>query len=570
MNTLKSYFSPQLVVSGGLLLFFSFIFLNSFIPEKSIHAFEEKDDQSAPRISVSSTVPTDIFTDGTPASSANLSQAAAFAWNEFIALNWPAKAGQRDTPDTAAKFGSAANTLVWHTFRHKVEIYPGNGKPPPGFNPNQHDFGYNTASPSYFYDPADVGGSDGQISPCSGTPSSSTPWINLDEKNEIGVATMYAGISASESYPDPQILFLAKANQAEYVYAAKNAWYAGENGFDTAKTNTVNYIDTNGSTPPPNSPNTLVSLPNGTIEIKTAWRRLTAAEKSSGHFYSTTVRYYSRGSDGHPCYVDEEFGMLALHIIQKTPTAPYFIFATFEHTDNILTKSGRAVEDADGNIVNSKNLPPTTPNFKVTNATPHSEQMFSPTQANSDPQKSLYYHNTPDEGLPAGTVTYNRRINSIPPDIIAANNQAHKVIDSYNSRNGVNNSPWPFYKLVNVQYKPIDKPAGVDYTGADSATYYLSNSVVESDYILQKFSGAFSSSGDFTISDYDANGHKIYNAYYQGTKYLMGGCMGCHGNATNGGTDYSFILGKPVSEPEYAEIVTMKEERIKEIMKSLK
>ena len=41
---------------------------------------------------------------------------------------------------------------------------------------------------------------------------------------------------------------------------------------------------------------------------------------------------------------------------------------------------------------------------------------------------------------------------------------------------------------------------------------------------------------------------------FQGqTGYNMGGCMGCHGNAQQGGADFSFILrGGPVAAPDAA------------------
>lgn len=510
-----------------------------------------------PLITISPVVPTDIFSNGTPAGNATLTQAAAFAWQEFIALNWPAMKDFRDSANAALAFGSQSGKvpLVWHTFRHKVEIYPGNSQPPNGFNAAAPDFGYNTP-PMYFYNPAKTGTPDGQVKPY-GAPSANTPWINLDENNEIGVATMFTGIADPNNFPGQQLLFLAKANKSEYIYAAQRGWYSGsadsKNGLATARTNTQAYIQQNSNTPAPGPGKSLVSFPYGTIEIKTAWRRLTAAEKQSGRFYSTTVRYYNtNASTKKPGYIDEEFGMVALHIIHKTPTAPYFIFATFEQADNILTTSGQPVEDVDGNIIANQNLTPLNPNFRVTNATPTTEQMFSPTTANSQPGKSLYYTNTTGEGLPTGTVTINRRLHAIPSEVITVNKTAHSAIASYNQQNGVTNSPWPFYKLVNVQYKPIQKAPGVNYTGADSSTYYLANSVVESDYILQEFSGKFSNT-DFTITDYKGTTPSdiAYNSYNNG-KFLMGGCMGCHGNATNNGNDYSFILGNPVAEPEVA------------------
>src|SRR5216683_7560805 len=94
-------------------------------------------------ITISADVPSELnppFAAGPPstggAPAATPEQAAAFAWQEFIALNWPAgpqqgMPGQRDTSSTTLKFGDTAYTgpLVWQTFRGKVEIFPGNGNP---------------------------------------------------------------------------------------------------------------------------------------------------------------------------------------------------------------------------------------------------------------------------------------------------------------------------------------------------------------------------------------------------------------------------------------------------------
>lgn len=523
---------------------------------------EQKDQTNLPNpiipITISPRIPVDILQNGTPAYRATISQAAAFAWQEFIALNWAAQPGFRDSANAAIAFGNdyGRAPLVWHTFRHKVEIYPGNDTVPYGYNPSKSDYGYNTASPGYFYDTASTGTKDGQVAPYR-ISSKYTPWVNLDEINEIGVASMFTGVNDSTKYPGQQILFLAKANKAEYTYIAKNKWYGGtsvaSNGLAAAKTNTASYIKANGNTPKPGASTSLVSLPYGTIEIKSAWRRLTPAEQQSGRFYSTTVRYYRQNDSTKKAnYIDEVFGMVALHIIHKTPTAPYFVFASFEQADNILTTSGNPVEDADGFIIANQNQSPLTPNFIVTNATPTTPQTFLPTVANSIPGKSLYYQNTTGEMLPTGTVTINRRLHSIPPEIILTNQRAHAAIAQYNRSKGVLRSPWLYYKLINVQYKPITKTPGVNYQGADSSSYYLANSVVESDYILQQFSGKFSANAGFTITDFSGTSatDTAYNSYYNG-KYLMGGCMGCHGNSTNKGGDYSFILGNTVKEPEF-------------------
>jgi hypothetical protein len=88
---------------------------------------------------------------------------------------------------------------------------------------------------------------------------------------------------------------------------------------------------------------------------------------------------------------------------------------------------------------------------------------------------------------------------------------------------------------------------------ADS--YYLANDVVETDYNLQFFSGHFypvtGVNGDKGfISDFDdasnqatgADAVKFYNVFHNKSRFNMGGCMGCHGNAAVAGGDSSFIF----------------------------
>src|SRR5678815_941440 len=92
-----------------------------------------------------------------------------------------------------------------------------------------------------------------------------------------------------------------------------------------------------------------------------------------------TVRYYENAKPTDAkgfCYRDAKWGLVALHIIQKTPSAPYFIFATFEQADNILTANGDRAEDEDGNLRVSATAPtspqeclvdPRPPFFPTTN-----------------------------------------------------------------------------------------------------------------------------------------------------------------------------------------------------------
>lgn len=528
-------------------------------------------------IAVSDALPSDI---SVGAQSAALEDAAAFAWQEFIALNWPALAGNRDVPDQDGTFG-AAGPVVWETFRHKLETFPGTGEAPHGGS-NYND------PPQYIYNPGQVGKGYANVAPggvpsCSGQASASTPFINLDEQSEIGLDQMFAGHGPGTQFAGQEILFLAKSNRVEYDYVFGRGWYApGAAPF----TQTANYVRTNRSSPPPGSSN-LVSFQNGTVEMKAAWRQLTQDEIASGKFYTAPVRYYQHqdpkqtyggvaGNASFPCYVDAPtgWGLVGLHIIQKTPTAPYFIFATFEHADNILYSNGNPGEDVNGNLLDSNgnrvadlsSISPFNPNIISQNATAanpptaSSIQHLSPVTANVNPPvNQLYFANTPGTPEPQGNVYINRRIHPIPAAVIEANTEAHEAIAAYNQAKGRANSPWNYYKLVNVQYRPIDKPTpGQDYTGTDAATYYQANIVVETDYNLQMFSGTFQpvKNPDGSpvntlvgvpttnlITDFDTAGNPAKNVYYNGNSFNMGGCMGCHGNAQAfGGGDFSFIV----------------------------
>ena len=571
-------------------------------------------------------------------SNASLTDAAIFAWKEFIALNWSAvtqngNQGNREQADTTKHFGeNTGGPLVWETFRHKVEIFP--AQQDTNYTPEPYD-----QLPNYQY--------FDEISPCKfpllpNGDNGSTPWVNLDENSEIGLAKMFAGEDPGIPLykvpllidklftvsTRPEFLYLAKANRQEYDYVTNQGNYHTDNrsrwnGF-TDKADyrpptqaTINYLINNTDNAPPASADK-VSLPTGTIEIKSAWRPLSTGgglNDDPSHFHTAPVRFYV-GGEGNTCYINDtkNWGMGALHIIHKTKSAPYFIFATFSQEDNLRDTTGKPVEDATGKYTGSE-INPLTPNVTSTPASSYySLQQIGPATASSTPGKSLYYDNTQAGGiaLPQGTVTVNKREVPIPQEIQDVNQAFQSAISQYNSENGINNSPWEHYKLVNVQYNLIDKKAGVEYDGTtntingtdkpiDKGSYYLANDVVETDYVLQKFSGAFQPnpickglsgivdqtclqnivnaglcqglSGndltncqkkgklpsnkaaglitDFVDPDYqvasDTNKQQfpdgLYkNVYHQGNNFNMGGCIGCHGNAANRGTDFSFIL----------------------------
>ena len=567
--------------------------------------------QSGPPITVSRTVPSELnppFSNGKGgAPAATPAQAAAFAWQEFIALNWPAgpqqgKPGQRDNASGPCHFGEPDCTgpTVWQTFRSKVEIFPGVGAPP-GYPGQKKSFGYD-ALPQYNYDKTVPACDPSQ----AGDP---VPWVNLDETDQINLDNMYAGHVLSNSSPGnsaPQLIrFLAKANRAEYVYVTKNSsptdptnqWWSTVPASVVKATKA--YLAQNHASPPAGS-STMVSLPNNTIEIKAGWRPLNPSELASGHFHTQPVRFYEQVSKGSTaaCYRDAVWGLVALHIIQKTPSAPYFIFATFEQADNIKTAAGAPIEDADGNIVVPQTAPPTTPQeclvdprppvgppnnaasslgSVILTANPAVCQPLAAAQYCDTPGSRLYYHNAPSaQPVPSGgNICVNSRINQIPSYVITANQNAHAAIAAYLKTKSVSTAPWLYYKLVNVQYFPYDKvvnpaiPNGSPYTSKppftaqnpEVSSYYLANILVETNRSLQLFSGGLSPlPKGAVVTGWDADGTPRKNTNYGGHFYAMGGCMGCHGaqgqNRPGSAGDFSVILAVGhVDAPEYPSLI---------------
>ena len=490
--------------------------------------------------------------------------------------------------------------------------------PPPGYPgpPGDKSFGYD-ALPVYNYSTP--------IMACDMKQANDpTPWINL-RTDQITLNNMYAGVVAPGASPNqsPQLIrFLAKANRSQYVYVAGNSsatdpsrqwWQMIPPDVVTA---TKDYLKSHMASPPPedgtylvppNGKTALVTLPFGTIETKAGWRQLNPSEISSGHFHTQTVRFYDLASDGvTPCYRDATWGLVALHIIQKTPSAPYFIYATFEQADNILTTEGKSVEDVDGNILQPEPATATTPQVclvdpqppssppppmettsalgqVILTADPTSCQPLQTANYCASPGSRLYYRNdNPSGKMPppqpvSGNICVDKRDNAIPDFVIAANRQAHSAISDSLKQNKISSAPWLFYKLVNVQYFPYDKipnpsiPNGSPYTAQPPftaanpapSTYYQANIVVETNRSLQLFAGGLSYGGGGISTEWNQDGSPHKNTYYGKQFSNMGGCMGCHGsqgqNPAGQAGDFSVILARGsqgTAQPETPSIET--------------
>jgi hypothetical protein len=450
---------------------------------------------------ISSDVPHDVA--GGP--STDIPTLATFAWNEFIALNWPAMepatSGVRGRPDVTADFLSIKPDsngnyplLVWQTYLHKNEVFPASGTAPATFDKN--------VAPSYDYFT--------KSTPASET-TSFTLFNNLDEASEIGLATMYSHFGTGMG--NFRVLYEVKVNRSLFDYLngptqsnsmrANNFTSCPNDGcqtLDTAKTTTTNDLAQFGGICSTNP--TIVSLPcgdaavagddgEGAIEIKAAWRQLTSDELKSGRFYTRTVIYYTGGS-ASPIYNNAVFGLVALHIIHKTKTFPTFVFATFEQVDNYDDATNQNTQD-----LAVLNIPPPSGNPPVTRNHPIHSQ--------------------------------------IQPINVAVQN-TFKAADP--------TTVWQYYKLVGVQAMPVAgppmQPADPSPPPAETdplSYYFLANLMVETNQTLQNFFGGLGS------GNVPAPKQNVYFNGVSGSPFQMGGCQGCHGTQGQSvGGDMSVIV----------------------------
>jgi hypothetical protein len=455
----------------------------------------------------------------TPAgSSAAIADLAAFAWQEFIALNWvamdPAKTGVRGQPNLNVGIpgflGIAPDSqgnfplVVWQTYRHKNELFPADGST---------DSTFDSSVPTYKYaNPVPTAGS--VVPPVAGQTPSFQLFNNLDETSEIGLCNMYAHAT---SYLKPEtgmrVAYEVKVNRALFDYAntpngltspGKNKTYPALNtALSTTQSNLGQY---GGICSPPNGNPPIVMLPcddfsvppapdtgdpgEGAIEIKAAWRQLTTKEANSGRFFTQSVLFYT-GSKGSQVYNNAVWGLVALHIIHKTKSFPVFVFATFEQVDDY---------DDSAFIPNSENLA--------------YENLGSPPPANQP-------------------VT---RAHPIPSQIASTNTSFRNVFTAGNP-----NTIWQYYKLIGVQATPVNGPPAANAPTDDLSYYYLANIVVETNQALQNFTG-------------DGFGDTFQNVFLKGTGYQMGGCQGCHGFAGQyEGGDMSVIIAGGPGNTSFAE-----------------
>ena len=475
--------------------------------------------------------PTDIYRPG-PSRRPKHRDLAIFAWLEFIALNAPA---QLDPLRRGRPGGSFADsgfdpdaTLVWETYQHRAELFPHNPNddgavPPRPFNENP---------PVYVFEP---GASSGR--PAFRVRAEPGQFNNLDEASQIGQNLLF--------YPSPrgrdvhQVLFQAKVNAVESRYVRETLG-PDENGDNQA----VLTIDPEQGTlevfP-------TINFPSNIIEVKTAWLPIEAIPRSQRHRYHRSNVIFYEGTDDDPEAASGVYVLLSMHIIQKTPNYPAFIFATYEHEDLLIdpeTREPRGVFYIPTYETIAYQLPETTTFASSGDVVDNPDIRFNVRRPVARPNRTRV-------ALPVGPVEDNdgaivvddmvlvpvRQPPTTNREVAEANAQ---VLRAMQRIPGFDETfVWQYYRLKGVQGIPTSNERRKDY--------YLADIVIESSQPgIQLFRGG--AKVDTSVSPVALNNPRnqtnVVDPAQGGKTFSVGGCQGCHGVAqTQAGFDFSFLIG---------------------------
>ncbi len=239
-----------------------------------------------------------------------------FAWQQFIALNWPARPGSAGEPDrgrSARDFGRPGDPSpsVWETYKEAHQVFLRDGAPPRPWGVS----GLMESLPPSFRSLARSESADQSSEPLVFRMTSKVS-PEAPELQRIHQAFSGGWLTAQNR---KLTYYGIHMNRPEFEYIVSQRFY-------DARRQAGQFINLPagrtgrrpGSTPA-----------EGSIEVKSAWVEL------------TDPKLAKRFRTVNACILEKDHcrmalvGLVGLHIIHKTETFPQWSWATFEHVDNL-------------------------------------------------------------------------------------------------------------------------------------------------------------------------------------------------------------------------------------------
>jgi hypothetical protein len=212
-----------------------------------------------------------------------------YSWRAFIALVWPALTDHRGIPDPNARFGTTSGPLVFETYKADWEVFQPNGEAPSSWAA----FGGVTTNPCQSEVPA--------------------PQFNdlllasLSKFGNLGEAGFGKLVGPIVAQNFTYVRYLMSFNRTEFEQILSSKWYLRDH--------------LKGG----------VTFDGGSVDIKTSWIDMKNVVRPE-RFYTRKAWLKDPATDR--CGLTT-VGLVGMHIVQKTPTRPQWIWSSFEHIDNV-------------------------------------------------------------------------------------------------------------------------------------------------------------------------------------------------------------------------------------------
>lgn len=378
----------------------------------------------------------------------NQTFADCFAWQEFIALNWPTN------PNSAFGTPNDLSFVQWETYMPREVLFPDDGSKPPAWGTLVSDE-YSSLFKSQklllkktqtklltFVSKIEKNGSEVSFSPNQAAPFNKPSWLGAQNNTNVWYEIML--------------------NKDYYDYIVKKGFYNAQVQHDTIKLKQ-----------PINFPQGEYQGAVGAIELKAAWLEVPDPQSAKWKRYKL-----SNATVLDPITKklrNTTVALVGLHILHKTQNQPTWVWATFEQVDNTPDQNNLSAPPPSQYGYNFYN--PNCKNQQVTIKTPAGDSIkVVKCDANTPPP---YYLN---QARPVPTQS--TRINSIDKkDAAPINALMQKNIQKFYP-----NSVWQYYQLVDVIWSisyqpdpqtPIASPRNINTSSMSSGAKTVANSTME-------------------------------------------------------------------------------------------
>lgn len=413
----------------------------------------------------------------------NQTLADCFAWQSFIALNWPTN------PSSGFGTPNDLSFVQWETYMPREVMFPDDGSKPPAWGTLVSDE-YSSLFKSQkllmkktqtklltFVSKIDES-SDPQVnfSPNQAAPFNKPSWLGAQNNTNVWYEIML--------------------NKDYYDYIVKKGFYNAQVQHDSINLNQ-----------PINFPQGEYNGITGAIELKAAW--LEVPDPTSAKWKRYKLSNATVLDPITKKLRNTVVALVGLHILHKTQNQPTWVWATFEQVDNV----------PDNNNLSAP--APSQYGYNFYNANCKDQSVTIKTPVGDSTKVVTCVANTPppyylDQAGPVPTQT--TRINSIDKKQAAPiNSVMQKNIQKFYP-----NSVWQYYELVDVIWSqsyqpdpttPIQSPRNINTSSMLSGVTTVANSTMES--YVQSTNTCYSCHVFSTVAPYppDAKNNNVFGDF---------------------------------------------------------